>query len=389
MDDLWRAVQSGRKTLVFVRRIHSVPEMVEKLTQRYNDWLAGRIGDELRNCRKANRSDSTTRLRSIERQRTEFYSRGAVAAFAGGQQRAEDEPESASSAKKAEPAGFESFFSWFFRGEGPDGILSGASLSRNRLEKDSAQLSTLFEDNWLLWLLGYPADPLAELARLLGKPTDQLARRLRDRAAEIHPAKKPQKRKVFLAYQQAALEFIRDQTDNAALAETARTVLEQHQWLDRTRAASGERSFPEPHRYLGLKTFFTELAQRPALCADLWPSLDCEPVRRTPAELQSAAAGTRAASVAARFGHPAWPSDDRLVARLHTTDRHARARQVRGGRTARGAAAGMPVFRWTSSWRGSSSRCSTVNASRRNDSAGRPATRNSTAWPRLLACWPT
>ena len=273
VDELWRAFLQGHKTLVFVRRIHSVPEMVEKLTKKYNEWLKDRISEELKELTETERDRFDRAFERYKQDRKEFYSRGAVASFAGTQSRAADVDIMASSrTAEAEPGGFESFFSWFFRGQGPSGILSGAGLSRNRLEKESALLSTLFEDNWLLWLLNYPAEPLREMAKLFGTPPDQLADRLRGRAAAIHPPRRSAKRQVFLAYQQAALEFIAEQTVDATIAKHAKTILAEHQRLvPRTDVTAERRSFPGPARYLGLKTFFTELAQRQELCGALWP----------------------------------------------------------------------------------------------------------------------
>ena len=41
---------------------------------------------------------------------------------------------------------------WFFRGDGPDGFLSGAALKK-RFERPGSALSTFFEDNYAAWLL--------------------------------------------------------------------------------------------------------------------------------------------------------------------------------------------------------------------------------------------
>ena len=43
--------------------------------------------------------------------------------------------------------GTEDFFSWFFRGDGPSGVLSGAAFQKNRLSNASSAYSTLFEDD--------------------------------------------------------------------------------------------------------------------------------------------------------------------------------------------------------------------------------------------------
>lgn len=273
VDELWRSFLQGRKTLVFVRRIHSVPEMVEKLTEKYNKWLRDRICEDLNGLPDSERQRFNRTFDQYVEERKDFYSRRAVAAFAGTQVLAHDSNEPTSRrAEDAEPSGFESFFSWFFRGKGPKGIVSGGSLSANRLKSDSALLSTLFEDNWLLWLLNYPAEPLDEMAKRVGKDRDELADELRRCAAAIHGTKKAARRHVFLAYQQAALEFLSKQTADTALSEGARTILAALEISDsRTDVTDDRRSFPEPRAYLGVKTFFTELAQREALCKRLWP----------------------------------------------------------------------------------------------------------------------
>lgn len=274
VDDLWNSFLHGRKTLVFVRRIQSVPEIVEKLTEKYDDWLSDRIRNELPRGELRRFND---KFEEYRRRRNRFYAQRAANAFAGGPESADDARASGSTREEADLGGSESFFSWFFRGKGPAGILSGASFSRNRLEKAkaSAQLSTLFDDNWLLWILGYPAEPLAKMASLLEKPVDRLAEELRRRAATIdtvnHPSKKPQKRNVFLAYQQAALEFVAGQNRDPVLAERARVVLDELGWATPLRDVPDGPSFPDPQRYLGLKTFFTELAREETLRAALWP----------------------------------------------------------------------------------------------------------------------
>ena len=274
VDEIWNAFLEARKTLVFVRRIHSVPEMVEKLTRRYNDWIEGRIREELRDLPQADQSRLANAFDRYRQQRKEFYSGNVAASFSGGQVRANegDATDRAKSTEESEPGGFESFFSWFFRGKGPGGLLSGASFSKNRLENESAQLSTFFDDNWMLWLLNYPADPLGELEKLTGTGRSQVISELRARAAALHIQKKTAKRQVFYAYQQAALEMVAAQTSDAELSQKAKAILERRQREQpKASAAAARPRFPGPERFLGLKTFFTELAQKTELCQLLWP----------------------------------------------------------------------------------------------------------------------
>ncbi|MCL4205471.1 MAG: DEAD/DEAH box helicase family protein [Pirellulaceae bacterium] len=275
VDDLWQAFLQGRKTLVFVRRVLSVPEIVEKLTQKYDDWLGKRILEELQELPEPERQRLQTQYERYKREvRNTFYSKDATTAFAGGNEPVDDDFETTTKAKDGDSGGSESFYSWFFRGKGPPGIVSGAALVRNRLGKESSQLAVLFEDNWLLWLLDYPDDPLAELSRRLGIPIEGLADQLGRRAAAIHGTGKPKRLQIFLAYQRAALELLHDageQTAGPMPSKLAEVILDTLGWTDRQQLQHDDRSFPDARRYLGLKTFFTELAQRDELCRYLWP----------------------------------------------------------------------------------------------------------------------
>jgi hypothetical protein len=275
VDDLWRAFLQGRKTLVFVRRVLSVPEIVEKLSNKYDDWLGQWIGAELQELPESERRRFESEFDRYKREvRNRFYSKIAPTAFAGGNEPVDDDSETATSGKDGDRGGSDSFFSWFFRGQGLPGIVSGAAFVRNRLGKESSQLAILLEDNWLLWLLDYPNDPLAELSKRLGIPVDQIADRLRRRAAAIYGTDKTKRLKVFHAYQRAALELVRDaegQTAEPVSSMLARVILDKLGWADRQQIQPDDRSFPSADRYLGLKTFFTELAQRDDLCRHLWP----------------------------------------------------------------------------------------------------------------------
>lgn len=277
VDEIWNAFLQARKTLVFVRRIHSVPEIVEKLTKRYNDWLEGRICGELKDLPESDQNRIRNAFERYREERKAFYSGNAVASFSGGQVRAnEGDGALAIKTEESEPGGFESFFSWFFRGKGPGGLLSGASFSKNRLENESAQLSTFFDDNWVLWLLNYSADPIGELEKLVGKARGQVISELHARATALHTQKKTAKRQVFHAYQQAALEMLAAQTADPALCQRAKVILEKRQREQPAAKAVARPRFPGPERFLRQKTFFTELAQRTELCQLLWPRSSAE-----------------------------------------------------------------------------------------------------------------
>jgi hypothetical protein len=307
VDDLWRAFLQGRKTLVFVRRVLSVPEIVEKLSNKYDDWLGERICAELQELPESERRRFKIEYDRYRREvRNRFYSKDAPKAFAGGNEPEDDDSKTTTWGKDGDRGGSDSFFSWFFRGPGPPEIVSGASFSRNRLGKEGSQLAVLMEDNWLLWLLDYPADPLAELSKRFGIPVDQLAVQLRGRAAAIYGTDKAKRLKVFHAYQRAALELVRDAEGQSAdpVSKMAGVILDRLGWVDRQQIQPDDRSFPSADRYLGLKTFFTELAQRDDLCRHLWPVCRATESGDSSLEFLEREQRRLLLSSAIRLGHP-------------------------------------------------------------------------------------
>ena len=51
--------------------------------------------------------------------------------------------------EEGDEGGSETFFAWFFRGDGPSGVLSGAAFQKNRLSSQSSVFSTFFEDDYV------------------------------------------------------------------------------------------------------------------------------------------------------------------------------------------------------------------------------------------------
>lgn len=148
VQHLARAYRTGDKALVFVRRVASVRELKRKLERCYDDYLLGRLRDEL----------SPELLSGLESQVEDYFRARA------GRPKVSvptDLPMSDSDTDDAQSAesegGNETFFAWFFRGDGPDGILSGASLQK-RLNQKTGPLATFFEDNHVAWLLGVPPE---------------------------------------------------------------------------------------------------------------------------------------------------------------------------------------------------------------------------------------
>ena len=94
----------------------------------------------------------------------------------------------------ADGGGTDTFFAWFFRGEGPLEIISGANI-QGRFIQASSTYATFFEDNYVMDLLGARPGGVAEaLQRELGV----------DRATLIVEFSAP--RKVILDESEAASE---------------------------------------------------------------------------------------------------------------------------------------------------------------------------------------
>ena len=322
VQEAWQRLREARKTLIFVRRVHSVPEIVEKLTKLYDQWLYDRIRGDIKAV-----SDSAEMLEQAwekyEPERIQFYE-DAGAAFAANASRTQDDepdeqdgpaPPSASRAIR-DVARPESFFSWFFRGDGPSGILSGAKFVQNRLTNESASLSTFFEDNWVLWLLGWPQRVLDRLAEVTGRTPETVRRSLQDRVSQIYSDKKAIKLRLYRAYQRAALELLVE-----AKYQGAEAALAALDFLP-SRPDGGTRTREiqtDPEAFLGTRTFFTELAARPELCGLLWPaqadSGSVEAVRRRERMRLML-------SSAIRLGHPIvdlWLSYVKLTGSLAAT----------------------------------------------------------------------
>lgn len=267
VSDLSRSWNTGRKALVFVRRVASVKELRSKLEESYDDWLISRLASELpdgvqERFAQVCRSYRADRLAAVGEQ--------------------------------AEEGG--TFYSWFFHGDGPRGVLSGANIQR-RFTQAGAVYSTFFDDNDVATILGVsPGNVLAQLARVLGVDEPTLREKLRTRAGRfLGRAKKVARADRFLAAQAAAVELLHETAgpwqDDARVVWNAR-----FRQLNRPRSAAA----PDIADYLELPTFFTELRARPALQAALWPES-----RQTNRGLRYREQSLRAQMLAsaARLGH--------------------------------------------------------------------------------------
>lgn len=259
LSDSW---SRGRKSLVFLRRVASVWEVKERLDVAYNAWLKGRIEKALAESpTMVAQFQEVYRLYDEERRKTRArrlaVRMGAVSSERDGEQ---------------DRGGDDTFFAWYFRGEGPRGWLSGASFSQRFVEA-GYELSTFFEDNFAADLLGVPpGDVPGALARAIGMPQEAAVKALDEHALHyLTQAKEPGRRELFDAAQGAAVDMLRTLATDEELRDRAEIVWRlrfekrRHQDAAGTaRAVSG---------YLTLATFFTAMRDErwDALRRVLWP----------------------------------------------------------------------------------------------------------------------
>lgn len=267
-DALATAFETGEKTLVFVRRVATVKELKAKLDQIFDEWIRGRMLEMLPEL------DEEIEELFVRYQEESRPGRAPDVSPPSDHETQDQVEEDLLLPVEDDTGGTDTFFAWFFRGQGPSGVLSGAAFQKNRLTSMGSVYSTVFEDDYVAWLLGRPDDPLAALADTVGQALEQLAAELRRRAYRHYCHRTAQRERyprffVFESYQVAGLELL-SQMDGE-VGGHAQYVL-AHRF-----APSGEgsqeapESFPGPEGSIGLVSFFTGLVKRPALRGRIWP----------------------------------------------------------------------------------------------------------------------
>ncbi len=262
------AFDTGEKALIFVRRVATVSELKRRFDDRFDAWLhdrmvaalpehSARIGELFAQYRQESRGEAGPDANAVSANETR----------AGRSTNAPDVDED-------DRGDTDSFFSWFFRGEGPAGVLSGAALQRNRFSGASSRFGTVFSDDLAAWILGDPDHVLPALAAACHVPESELVPRLR-RLAFAHFSTRTksgdrfQRLYVHDAYQAAALSLLA--RSEGAVGDRARIVLAEAMPEFRDAEAEPIDRFPDPEDVLGGRTFFTELRKRPELAASIWP----------------------------------------------------------------------------------------------------------------------
>jgi Helicase conserved C-terminal domain./SNF2 family N-terminal domain. len=219
---------SGRKALVFVRRIGSVKELKAKLDAEYDRWL-----------------------HEILRRRLPLET---VAALDRWWERYRDDEA-------------DTFFSWFFRGDPKKGVFSGALLQQSFTRPGSAN-ATFFEVNDVGRLLAVPSGRVLErLAEVVGLEVSEA----RARVNALGKDRLRGKAQRLFRFEAAQVGGLRLLAENAGgdLAREAKILLAEK--YPAPRGSGRIREGADFAERLEEKTFFSELVLREALRDDLWP----------------------------------------------------------------------------------------------------------------------
>jgi len=245
---------TGEKSLVFVRRVASVKELKRKLDEAYDAWLIKRLENELpptvrRRFDKILNHYREERLRTLSR---------ADDGITGGN----------NFEIESDAGGSDTFFAWFFRGEGPPGVVSGANVQQ-RFTQRGTTLATFFEDNYAAQVLGcVPGEVVERLAAVVGKSVVAMKNDLREKSRFfLSQAKKPARGDRFEAVQAAAIQLLKE--FEGPHQELAAVV-----WRERFQLSlkvPNAEIAPEIADELEEHTFFTELRLHPVLRSRLWP----------------------------------------------------------------------------------------------------------------------
>ena len=272
-EALSHAFENGEKALVFVRRVRTIDELAAKLEESFDSWVRSRMESE---------------LPQLKEEISRLFNRYHRERFLRPEEFENESPDEQELSKEIEridqrddldeedEGGAESFFAWFFRGTGPQNVLSGAAFQKNRLASTSTVYATLFEDDFVASILNADSNTVFDsLARVLGKNTTECTNDLRSLCYGYFHERSRQREGyarlyVFEGYQVAALSLLKE--CGGELGSKAGIILEERFPGVSPTALDPPRAFPGPAAGIGLTTVFTELAQYPKLRERLWPT---------------------------------------------------------------------------------------------------------------------
>lgn len=260
VDSMKGAFRTGEKALIFVRRVASVREIKNRLDIEYNRYLWNRLTTELRLPDEA-MALLTSAYDSYSKDRIDRLSEGTSGVVGTGL----DDSES-------DTGDIDTFFAWFFRGDGPAGVFSGGHLNK-RFTATSGVYSTMFELNYLALVLNCPASEVINaLCKQLNLTQDVLQSRLleltRSYVGSERKTKKLTRKLQFEVTQAAGLTLLAELDDQlGAKAALIRRV----RLSDYTPAGTPSRSKIDVARWVCLPTFFSELTSYAELQKALFP----------------------------------------------------------------------------------------------------------------------
>lgn len=264
VESLASSWQNGEKALVFVRRVASVKELKRKLDERYDKWILGRLRAEL-----------PAGVQPRFEQVVVKYHEERIEAAA--REASRDGVTAAGGAELADRGGADSFFAWFFRGDGPRGVISGANVQQRFIQRGTSY-ATFFADNHVAALMDcVPGQVEGRLSGALEVSRTALRLELRRRSSRfLSRARTHAQADRFEAVQAAAVEWLAER--GGPFQERARVMW--HARFSSSLQLRPATAAPDIGNWLERQTFFTELRARPALRAKLWPE-------RAPATIHS------------------------------------------------------------------------------------------------------
>ena len=274
-ENLKSSFLTGRKSLIFVRRVKSVSELTEKLNRHFDKWLRTHLLNGLDPKLHEEFERVFAEYESERRTGESTQSSSKLVMATAGTETGEFKAELTQDEDDLDEGANDNFFAWFFRGEGPKRILSGAAFKKNRLTSEGSSYSTLFENNYVMAILGESDNPITAIAALCLRAEGEVRQQLRVDAYSLYVRDTKQKtfrrRRVFRAFQEAALWFLAEYSQDADVKDRARIIARECFGVEPVNQRIPSKDFYQPDDWLRETTFFTELAERPALCAALDP----------------------------------------------------------------------------------------------------------------------
>jgi hypothetical protein len=217
VDALGSAWHTGRKSLVFVRRVASVEELRRKLNDSYDRWLIDKLTTSL-----------PDQVRPAFERIIARYHADRLADRSSHPSADRPNDATGSAADHEDEGGNDTFFSWFFRGKGPAQVFSGAALSR-RCSK--GRFATVFRDHPACHLLRTSPDRVLDaVASATGLDHPGVVQQIAERGAPyLRRIRKPTVDQRFDAAQDGLLGLLAAHATDPDLRTMAHTYLSSRQ----------------------------------------------------------------------------------------------------------------------------------------------------------------